>query len=88
MTTEYAAHSVCTLKIAKLIASSMLKTHLYVHAGSHLGAILHGQPILWDDDVDAIMSYQYMEDFFSICQHGHRVHEDAEFRCSKDVQRH
>ena len=83
MTTDFAAHSVCTLKIAKLIASSV-GAHLYVHAGSHLGAMLHSQPIAWDDDVDAIMSYHYMEDYFSICQHGRTVHENVTVYCVKD----
>lgn len=42
MTTEFAAQSVCTLKVARLMAASV-GTKLYIHAGSHLGALLHGQ---------------------------------------------
>lgn len=83
MTTEFAAQAVCTLKITKLLAASV-HAKLYIHAGSQLGAILHGQPIPWDDDVDALMSFQYKDDLFALCENGLQVHKHVTVQCSKD----
>jgi hypothetical protein len=41
-TTKYAARSVCTMKVVRLLAAS-IQARIYLHAGSHLGAILHGE---------------------------------------------
>jgi hypothetical protein len=49
-TTNFAARAICTLSIVKQLAVSISVT-LHIYAGSHLGAILHGQPIPWDDEV-------------------------------------
>jgi hypothetical protein len=43
-TTNYAAQSVCTAKIVKLLARS-IQARIYLHAGSQLGAVRHGQPV-------------------------------------------
>lgn len=51
-TTSYAAFGVCTLTILKQQLAS-LGHELYLHAGSHLGALQHAGPIPWDDDIDA-----------------------------------
>ena len=49
-TTDYAAQAVCTTKVVQLLAASV-QARVYLHAGSHLGALIHGSPIPWDDDV-------------------------------------
>jgi hypothetical protein len=66
MTSEYAAHSVCSLSIAARLAKAV-GSHLYLHAGSHLGALVHAGPIPWDDDVDAIMPFGAQEAFMKEC---------------------
>ena len=43
-TTTFAAHSVCSMAVATRIATAV-GAALYLHAGSHLGAILHGGPM-------------------------------------------
>eukprot|EP00928_Gymnodinium_smaydae_P082214 TRINITY_DN65604_c0_g1_i1.p1 TRINITY_DN65604_c0_g1~~TRINITY_DN65604_c0_g1_i1.p1 ORF type:complete len:414 (+),score=9.00 TRINITY_DN65604_c0_g1_i1:65-1243(+) len=65
-TTNYAAQTVCTMKIVQQLAASV-NSRLYLHAGSHLGAIIHGQPIPWDDDADLIMDYEKMNAFMGAC---------------------
>lgn len=82
MTTEFAAQSVCTLKVARLMAAS-IGTKLYIHAGSHLGAILHGQAIPFDDDVDAIMDVGKRDAFYDLCVNGTSVHEHVTVQCLK-----
>jgi len=82
MTTDFAAHAVCTLKAAKAIAAST-NAHLYLHAGSHLGAVVHGQPIPWDDDIDAFMDFRRVDDFLSICEDGVGIHEGVTVNCTK-----
>jgi hypothetical protein len=57
MTSLYAAHSVCSVYLANKIALS-IDAPIYLHAGSHLGAILHGGPIPWDDDVDMYLPHR------------------------------
>lgn len=44
--TNYAAQAVCTAKLVKLLAAS-IHARVYLHAGSHLGALIHGSPIPW-----------------------------------------
>jgi hypothetical protein len=73
MTTLFACHSVCTLKIALQIAS-MENIPMYLHAGSHLGAILHAGPIPWDDDVDVLVPYSKSKVFFQLCVNISRSH--------------
>jgi hypothetical protein len=64
--TNYAAQSVCTMKVTKLLAASV-QSRIYLHAGSHLGAIIHGEPIPWDDDVDMWMDYDKKKVFLEAC---------------------
>lgn len=74
MPTEDAARSICTIKVTKAIAAS-INSRLYLHAGSHLGAVVHGQGMPWDDDVDLIMDFRKFHDFFTICkENGVEVH--------------
>lgn len=80
--TLYATQSVCTFKILKFLVAS-LNAHLYLHAGSHLGAVIHGQPIPWDDDADAFVDYARMDDILDKCQTGVAIHPDATMFCYK-----
>jgi hypothetical protein len=76
-------NQVCTIKIVQVVAAS-INARVYLHAGSHLGAVVHGQPIPWDDDVDLIMDYRYIRDLEIICQgDGVEVHASGvRLRCS------
>mmetsp|Transcript_20341 Transcript_20341/g.32021 ORF Transcript_20341/g.32021 Transcript_20341/m.32021 type:complete len:671 (+) Transcript_20341:283-2295(+) len=72
-TTDYAAQAVCTAKVVKLLATSV-QARVYLHAGSHLGALIHGSPIPWDDDVDMFLDFDKKEEFVDLCSHfGGRV---------------
>ncbi len=64
--TNNAAQSICTLKVVKLLAAS-IQSQVYLNAGAHLGAIIHGQPIPWDDDVDVLMPYEKKKAFMEAC---------------------
>jgi len=64
--TNYAAQAVCTMKVVKLLSASV-QARLYLHAGSHLGAIVHGQPIPWDDDVDMWLDFEKKQAFLEAC---------------------
>ena len=55
-TTDYACQAVCTTKVVQLLAASV-QARVYLHAGSHLGALIHGSPIPWDDDVRVVQSF-------------------------------
>ncbi|KAI9136180.1 hypothetical protein BKA69DRAFT_1105695 [Paraphysoderma sedebokerense] len=80
MTTSYAAHSVCAMKIASAIAAAV-EAKIYLHAGSHLGAILHGGPIPWDDDVDMFLPYDKKEEFLSRCSKLTNLHLQISLEC-------
>jgi hypothetical protein len=67
-TTNFAAQSVCTMKVVQALALSV-QARIYLHAGSHLGAVIHGQPIPWDDDVDMWMDFQKRKAFMDACNH-------------------
>lgn len=62
MTTAYAAHTVCTAQLAADVAATIGDT-MYLHAGSHLGAVVHGGPIPWDDDADLFLSLDRKDAF-------------------------
>lgn len=66
MTTSYAAHIVCTLLLVRHLAEAV-GAPLYLHAGAHLGAILHGGPTPWDDDIDAILPLAKRDAFLAEC---------------------
>ena len=82
-TTPTAAHAVCSLEIAKLLAESINMT-LLLHAGSHLGAILHGGPIPWDDDVDALIPFEKIDDFFRVCNSVGQIYPGVLVKCYRD----
>ena len=65
-TTDYAAQSVCTAKVVQAMAAS-LQARLYLYAGGHLGALLHGQPMPWDDDIDLAIDRDKLGEFMEIC---------------------
>ena len=69
----------CTVKIIQVVANA----RVYLHAGGHFGAVVHGQPIPWDDDVDLIMDYRFLRDFENICRgDGIEVHTSGlRLRC-------
>ena len=54
-TTHYHARGVCTLHILQSFAERN-DVEMLLYAGSHLGAVGHGQPLPWDDDIDVIVS--------------------------------
>jgi len=64
--TAFAAQAVCTAKVVNWLAAS-INARVYLHAGSHLGAILHGQPMPWDDDSDMWMDFNKMKPFLEAC---------------------
>ena len=64
--TAYAAQAVCTAQVVQHMAAS-IGGKVYLFAGSHLGALLHGQPLPWDDDSDMVMDYRYTDAFLKLC---------------------
>ena len=81
MTTLYAAHSACSMRIADQVAAAA-DTEIYIWAGSHLGAVVHGGPIPWDDDVDMIFSYDRKKAFLTQCRRMEKFHPDAKLKCT------
>ena len=78
--TAYAAKAACTLSIVRQLAASVGIT-LHLCAGSHLGAMVHGQGIPWDDDVDAIIPLSDLPAFRGACSGGVRIHGSAQLVC-------
>jgi hypothetical protein len=79
-TTHCLARAVCSLSIVQQLASSIgAANHLF--AGSHLGALLHGQPIPWDDDIDAVLPVWILKPFLEACDTAAQVHSAASIRC-------
>jgi hypothetical protein len=70
------------MKVVQIAAAS-INARVYLHAGSHLGAVIHGQPIPWDDDIDLTIEFQKIRDFEKICQgDGLEVHPSGvRLRC-------
>ena len=77
----FCMHQVCTIKVAQAVASS-INANLYLHVGSHLGAVVHGQLMPWDDDVDMIMDFRQYEPFLETCggEDGVEVHPASGLR--------
>ena len=72
------------MQVLKSLAAGV-NAQLYLHAGSHLGAILHGQPIPWDDDTDVFMDIRVEGDIWEACSgNGTIVHSSGlRLRCVK-----
>ncbi len=81
-TSLYAAHSVCTAYVAQKIAAAV-SADLYLHAGSHFGAVLHGGPIPWDDDVDLWMPWDRQLAFYRLCNKLNRIYPGVHVKCFK-----
>eukprot|EP00122_Pirum_gemmata_P015169 Pgem_evm1s14173 len=58
--------SICTMKIVNQLANK-LGARNFLHAGSTLGALLHGGPIPWDDDVDMLLDFNFLKQFMDEC---------------------
>ena len=73
---------VCIVKVVQIAAAS-INAKIYLHTGSHLGAVMHGQPIPWDNDVDLTIELQKNCDFEKICWgNGWEVHPSGvRLRC-------
>lgn len=80
MTSEYGAHSVCTLVLASHLAEEA-EAPMYLHAGSHLGAIIHGGPIPWDDDVDVFLPYSKLSAFLHKCRRLRESRKELGLEC-------
>ncbi len=65
--TEYALKGACMAYIAKSVAAG-IGSKLYIYAGSHLGGILHGGPIPWDDDIDLLLPFRKKDMFVEQCK--------------------
>ncbi|KNC85029.1 hypothetical protein SARC_02783 [Sphaeroforma arctica JP610] len=80
--TDYAMRSTCALHITHTIAKK-INAPMYLHAGSHLGAVLHAGPIPWDDDVDVFIGLEYVDAFLMACKK-FTMPEGAKLTCYKD----
>ena len=80
MTSLYAGHSVCSMSVAITIAGA-INTKIYIHAGSHLGAIVHGGPIPWDDDVDLFLAYINRDAFLRQCKSMANFYPNISLEC-------
>ena len=80
MTNLYAAHSVCSMNVAIKIAAA-INAKIYIHAGSHLGAIVHAGPIPWDDDVDLILPYTKKDAFLRQCRDMANFYPNISLKC-------
>lgn len=80
MTTLFAAHSVCSFHLAHTIAEAV-GTHLYLHAGSHLGAFVHGGPMPWDDDTDGFLAFHKRDAFMTLCARHTNIGPGARLEC-------
>jgi hypothetical protein len=54
LTTEGAMVFSCMLRVVEVVAQK-IGCRWYMHAGTALGAFVHGGPIPWDDDIDIIV---------------------------------
>lgn len=79
-TTVKAAHSACSIQLAVHMASA-LGFEIGLHAGSALGALLHGGPIPWDDDVDMLIPHSKRAQFIDFCNKVGEVHPGARVEC-------
>lgn len=81
-TTKIMAMTVCLMKVGQRFASAV-GSPFNLHAGSQLGAILHGGAIPWDDDVDIIIPVSMRSKFIEYCNtNGHKIHRNVTFKCT------
>jgi hypothetical protein len=71
--TLFAAHGACTMLVAARMAE-VVGARMHLCCGSLLGALVHGGPVPWDDDIDATLSHEQGRDFAALCTKSHVVH--------------
>jgi hypothetical protein len=69
---DFGVLSVCLMKITRDLAVA-LGLKLYLNSGSLLGARVHGGPVPFDDDTDALMHVEQLETMYSVCKKGDAV---------------
>ena len=82
LTTQAAVQGVCTIKMAQKIAAT-INEDLVLYAGSQMGALYHGQPMLWDDDFDAVIPFHKRYDFLNACENAINITEGVTLHCHK-----
>ena len=82
LTTQNAVQGVCTIKMAQKIAAS-IEEELVLYAGSQMGALYHGQPILWDDDFDAAIQFHKRYRFLSACEQAVNITASVTLHCHR-----
>ena len=79
---EYSTRSACTMAVVQSIGVAA-GAHVYLHAGAHLGAVLHGQQMPLDDDVDAMIPFEKRDAFLSECERVDALHATVSVHCYK-----
>lgn len=79
-TTLTAALGVCTMQIAQKIAAN-IGEDFFIYAGSLLGAILHGQPMPWDDDFDAAIRFHARHKYMEACKKSKNLAPGVTLHC-------
>ena len=82
LTTQAAVQGVCTIKMAQKIAAT-INEDLVLYAGSQMGALYHGQPMLWDDDFDAAIQFHKRYRFLSACEQAVNVTASVTLHCHR-----
>ena len=62
LSTRDAMSSVCLLKVVSL-AARRARARWFVWAGTHIGAVMHGGPVPWDDDTDVLVEHAKFNEF-------------------------
>jgi LicD family len=79
-TTLNAVLGVCTMKVAQQVAAD-IGEDFFIYAGSHLGAILHGQPMPWDDDFDSAIRFHARSKYIKACKKSKNVAPGVTLHC-------
>jgi hypothetical protein len=80
LTSDYAAQLVCTLDIVQTLGVAV-GAQVYLYAGSQLAALVHGQPIPWDDDADTLVEHDKLDAFLQLCKEKKRIAPNVTLRC-------
>jgi LicD family len=79
-TTLNAVLGVCTMKMAQQVAAD-IGEDFFLYAGSHLGAILHGQPMPWDDDFDSAIRFHARNKYIKACKKSKNLAPGVTLHC-------